>query len=124
MRGNGRKPQHVPAAPAVESTADSAGELDDVLTPSASRITSPLGFPLLPVVIGYGFLFFVAVAMLASMATFHEEQVMVVGGKFYLGAVGLAILFTLGGWVAEVASQQVKPNLPDDPAGSADAPSS
>jgi len=124
MRENGRKPRRA-AAPTPEPVTDAAeGMLDDVLHPSASRITSPLGFPLLPVVIGYGFLIYVAVAMLASMATFHEEQVMVVGGKLYLGAVGLALLFTIGGWAAEMASQRVQPTLPDDPSASVDGTSS
>jgi hypothetical protein len=122
MRGNGRTPHRAAAAPAAEPMTDAAeAVLDDVLHPSAGRITSPLGFPLLPVVIGYGFLFYVAVAMLASMATFHEEQVMVLGGKIDLGAVGLALLFTLGGWAAEAAAQRVQP--PDDPAPSTDGAS-
>jgi hypothetical protein len=124
MRGNGRKPQRAASTPttaAVNSSAEAV--LDDVLYPSASRITSPLGFPLLPVVIGYGFLLYVMVAMLASMATFHEEQVMVLGGKIYLGSVVLALLFTLGGWAAEIAARQVAPSSPDDPAVAGDGTS-
>src|SRR5258707_8476439 len=124
MSGNGRKPRRATTAKVAEPVADSAeAVLDEVLHPSASRITSPLGFPLLPAVIGYGFLIYVAVAMLASMATFHEEQVMVIGGKIYLGAVGLSLLFTVGGWAAETAVQRTTPPPPDDPAASADEPS-
>src|SRR5437588_13056382 len=120
MRGNGRTPHRAAATPAAEPMTDAAeAVLDDVLHPSASRIPSPLGFPLLPVVIGYGFLIYVAVAMLASMATFHEEQVMVLGGKIYLGAVGLSLLFTVGGWAAETAVQRTTPVPLDDPAPSA-----
>lgn len=115
MTVNGRTPRHV-------STADAAGKeeaeamLDDVLHPSTNTITNALGFPLLPVVIGYGFLLYVAVAMLASMATFHETQVMVVGGKIYLVAVALSLLFSIGGWIADSIAQGARTPPADDPA--------
>jgi hypothetical protein len=126
MRSNGHKPQRVPAAQAAGTRAESAeAVLDDVLHPSANRITSPLGFPLLPVVIGYGFLVYVAIAKLASMAIFHEEQVVVVGGKIYLGAVGLSLLFTVGGWASEIAAQRIQaPPLADADSSSVDGANS
>jgi hypothetical protein len=124
MHGNGRKPRRLSAAQAAEPAVKPVeGEQDAVLLPAAEGIMSPLGFPLLPVVIGYGFLFYVAVAMLASMATFHEEQVMVVGGKIYLGAVCLSILFTFGAWAAETAVKRSLPPGSDNEEAPADTPS-
>ncbi len=106
MRARGRKIRRAVARTAMPVTDTTEAMLDDVLHPPSGAITSALGFPLLPVVIGYGFLIYVVVAMLASMATFHEERVMILGGKFYLGAVVLALLFTLGGWVADIAGRR------------------
>lgn len=106
MRARGRKIRRAVARHITPATDMTEVMLDDVLHPSSGAITSALGFPLLPVVIGYGFLIYVVVAMLASMATFYEERVMVVGGKLYLGAVALAVLFTLGGWVADFAARR------------------
>lgn len=106
MRARGRKIRRAVARQITPTTDTAEAMLDDVLHPPSGAITSALGFPLLPVVIGYGFLIYVVVAMLASMATFREEQVMVVGGKIFLGAVVLALLFTLGGWLAETLSRR------------------